>query len=193
MSLASDDWEQRYREQTTQWDLGEPAPPLVRASSLLTPVRTVVVGCGTGQDALSLASRGFDVTGVDFAPSAVRIATESAAKRKLTARFIQADVLTLPGENAPWDLWVEHTCFCAIDPSQRDAYVEAAHRSIAPNGKLLALFYAHKREGGPPFATTRAEVEKRFGARFELVSMEVPPDSIERRRGEELLTLFKRR
>ena len=193
MSLAPDDWEQHYRDENTQWDLGVPAPPLVRASGLLAPVRTVVVGSGTGQDALSLASRGFDVTGVDFAPSAVRIANENATKRKLTARYIQADVLTMPGDDAPWQLWVEHTCFCAIDPSQRDAYVEAAHRSLAPDGKLLALFYAHKREGGPPFATTRAEVEMRFGKHFDLLSMEIPEDSIERRRGDELLALFKRK
>jgi SAM-dependent methyltransferase len=193
MTHDSDDWEQRYQDGELGWDLGTAAPPLLRAAKTLPRSRAVVVGCGTGHEALALARLGFEVTGVDFAPSAIERARANAAQAKSPARFLQADVLQLPGSEAPWPLWVEHTCFCAIDPAQRDAYVAAAERSIAPGGHLLGLFYAHGRPGGPPFTTDRAEVERRFGPGFELVSMEVPPDSHARRKGEELLALFRRR
>lgn len=187
------EWEQRYQEQDTGWDLGQPAPPLVRAFAALPPTRAVVVGSGRGHDALALAARGFEVTGIDVAPTAVEQANREAQQRGLPARFEVADLFALPGAHAAWPLWVEHTCFCAIDPSQREAYVEAAHRAIVPGGHLLGLFFAHGRPGGPPFTTDRAELERLFLPRFELVSMEVPPDSVPRRRGEELLALLRRR
>lgn len=193
MPPTATDWEQHYLEQNTGWDLGQPAPPLVRAARALPRCSTVVVGSGRGHDALALAELGFEVTGVDLAPSAVRLAAEEAKRRNLTARFIQADLLALPGAHEPWQLWVEHTCFCAIEPAQREAYVESARRSLVPGGLLLGLFYAHRRSGGPPYKTSRGELEQLFLGAFELVSMEEPKDSHPRRAGEELLALFQRR
>ena len=120
MTHDSDDWEQRYQDGELGWDLGTAAPPLLRAAKTLPRSRAVVVGCGTGHEALALARLGFEVTGVDFAPSAIERARANAAQAKSPARFLQADVLQLPGSEAPWPLWVEHTCFCAIDPAQRE-------------------------------------------------------------------------
>jgi SAM-dependent methyltransferase len=153
----------------------------------------VVVGCGPGHEVAALAEKGFDALGLDFAAEAVAATQALLAGRKLPGRAEQADLFALPGAHAPFDLWVEHTCFCAIDPARRDEYVQAAANSLVPGGRLLGLFYAHGRPGGPPFATTPAEVRARFGARFDVESLELAKDSHPRRKGEEWLGVLVRR
>jgi SAM-dependent methyltransferase len=194
-ALASEPsfWRSRYREQDLGWDLGAAAPPLVRAFQALTPCRAVVVGCGQGHEVRALAKLGFDAVGVDFAPEAVERARALTAAAGLQATFVQADVLALPGALGTCGLWVEHTCFCAIDPARRSEYVAAAERTLLPGGELVGLFYAHGRAGGPPYRTTEAEVRRRFQPGFEIELLEVAADSVERRRGEELLGRFRRR
>ena len=64
----------------------------------------------------------------------------------------------------PYDFLFEHTCFCAIDPSQRDAYAAAAARWLKPGGQFLAVHYMlPPDEDGPPFGTDREEILERFG------------------------------
>ena len=53
---------------------------------------------------------------------------------------------------------LEHTCFCAIDPARRPAYLDAVVRLLAPGGWLLALFWCHDRPGGPPWGSEAAEL-----------------------------------
>lgn len=187
-------WEAIYRSDSVGWELGAAAPPLARAFATLgAPGRAVVVGCGRGHEARALAALGHDVVGIDFATEAVSEAREIAEKEGSRARFEQRDLFTLPGEHAPFALWVEHTCFCAIDPARRGEYVGTAASSLSKGGTLLGLFYVHDRPGGPPHTTTREEVERLFAPSFEIVSLEVPPDSIPRRAGHELLATMKRR
>lgn len=191
MSERIERWQSCYDAGVTNWDLGGPAPPLVRGAAALAPCRAVVVGCGKGHDALALAERGFRVTAVDFAPGAIAAARKAARARKLDVEVLEADVLALPGSHEPWDLWVEHTCFCAIEPRERKAYVEAAARSLVPRGRLLALFHAHPRPGGPPYGSNPEEIRRLFLEKFELESFELEPsDSHPRRAGEEILASF---
>ena len=186
-------WSQRYQAGDAGWDLGVAAPPLVRGMDALPKGRAVVVGCGRGHEVVALAARGFDALGLDFAAEAVAATQALLAQRKLKGRAEQADLFALPGAHAPFDLWVEHTCFCAIDPGRRDEYVEAAARSLKPGGRLLGLFYVHGRPGGPPFATTPDEVRARFAPRFDVESLALAPDSHPRRKGEEWLGVLVRR
>jgi thiopurine S-methyltransferase len=51
---------------------------------------------------------------------------------------------------------VEHTCFCAIAPEQRPAYLEQIHHLLQPGGWLLGLFWCHSRPGGPPYGSDSA-------------------------------------
>lgn len=48
---------------------------------------------------------------------------------------------------------LEHTCFCAIDPEQRAAYLQTMARLLRPRGWLLGLFWCHGRPGGPPWGS----------------------------------------
>ncbi len=196
-------WDERYRQGKPGWDIGEAAPPLVdfldgRISGLETPTptsgRCLVAGCGRGHDALWLAGQGFEVVGIDFAPSAIQFCREQAEAAGLSehATFEVADFFKLPSSfTGTFDCAVEHTLFCAINPTLRPAYVEAMHRLLKPNGLLIAIFFAHKRQGGPPYRTDAAEVRRLFAPHFEIHYLEPVARSHPGRQGEELFGLLK--
>src|SRR5262249_7747139 len=92
----------------------------------------------------------------------------------------------------PFDWLFEHTLFCAIDPSERDAYVESAVRWLKPEGQLLAVFYLIPDTDGPPFGTNRDEIVRRCSPHFELLE-EWVPRSYPNRTGLELMTRWRKK
>lgn len=194
-SLDASSWDERWRRAETPWDMNAPAPPLVAAvtrGDLAPPARVLVPGCGAGHDARFLASRGFRVTGVDLAPLALAKAREFAAKDGVAAEFVEADLFALPPALRGFDAVWECTCFCAIDPSRRDDYVDAVADALRPGGRLLGLFFAIAPEKGPPFGTTDAEVRHRFARRFTVDVLRPATDSHPARLGKELWAAMTR-
>lgn len=191
MVTNSEYWEQRYQEQRTRWDLGQAAPPfvsLLQSPTAPSPGRTAVVGCGRGYEALLFASHGFDVIGFDFAPSAITQATSLAKSAEISAQFLQRNIFDLPTEFTNYfDYVVEHTCFCAIDPTQRQAYVQVVKTILKPEGELIGLFFTHNRPGGPPFGVTPEEIKQYFAADFEIISLTPVTNSVPERQQEEHL------
>jgi cyclopropane fatty-acyl-phospholipid synthase-like methyltransferase len=191
--LDAASWNDRYLKGDTGWDKGAPAPPIARLlrEGVVPPgARVAVIGCGRGHDAVEAARLGFHVTAVDFAPEAVAATVENARAAGVTLEARREDVFQLRG---PFDAVVEHTCFCAIAVERRGEYVEAVADALAPSGVLVGLFYAHGREGGPPFDTTEDEVRRRFAPRFTLERLRRAPDSFAARQGAELEAVFRRR
>ncbi|BAC88759.1 methyltransferase domain-containing protein [Gloeobacter violaceus] len=189
-------WEYRYRGGQDRWDLGQPAPTFVHllSGSEAPPLGTVAVpGCGRGHDALLFAARGYKVCGFDFAADAIADATRLALRAGAAATFLQQDLFNLPRPFAGlFDLVVEHTCFCAIDPVRREEYVEIVHWLLKPGGELVAIFFAHPRPGGPPYRTDAGEIERLFSPRFKITALLPAPMSVPSRRGEELFGRFVR-
>lgn len=181
-------WDPLFAADAGGWELGRPTPALAAwfEGHGVKDMRVLVVGCGRGHEARLLAGLGARVTAIDFAPAAIaeaRARTDPA----LAIEFQERDLFTLRGAPPAFDLVVEHTCFCAIDPARRDEYVDAVADALLPGGRLVGLFYAHGRPGGPPFTTTREEVEARFARRFEVVSLAAARGSVLIRHGQELL------
>lgn len=195
--LSSDFWEGRYQADTPPWDLGQPAPPLVRlftSPDAPAPGKTVVLGSGSGHDAVFLAQQEFAVTGVDFAPSAIAQASRLAANAKVSAQFLQRDIFDLlPEYEQQFDYVVEHTCFCALEPNLRDRYVQLVHQLLKPDGHYIGLFFTHNRPGGPPFGSRPEELQQLFSRHFVVLSLEPVPDSISDRSGEEHLGRLQKR
>lgn len=187
-------WEQRYQTGDIPWEKGEASPGLV---DFLTdhpelPRGTVLVpGCGSGHDARVWARFGFTVTGYDIAPSAVALAREKTAAAFLTADFHTGDFLR-DAPVRPYDWVFEHTCFCAIQPAERDLYVAAVQRWLRPGGHYLAVNYLIPDTDGPPFGTTREELVERFSPGLELVADWVPR-SYPNRTGLERMFWWRRR
>ena len=66
-----DFWEDIYKKDDIGWDLNGPTPTFENIASTLKPGKVIILGCGRGHDAITFAKFGFEVTAVDFAPSAV--------------------------------------------------------------------------------------------------------------------------
>jgi len=190
--MSKTDWEQRYQTGDMPWEKGEASPGLVDflAAHPKLPRGTVCVpGCGTGHDAREFARAGFNTFGFDIAPSAIQISKERTAAAGLKATFQLGDFLR---DKPPqlFDLIFEHTLFCAIDPGERDLYVQAALRWLKPGGDYLAVNYIIPNTDGPPFGTTREELWCRFSPHFELLK-EYVPRSYSNRTGLELLMWWR--
>lgn len=191
------DWEAQYQKGETPWDKGAPSPGLVDFLAQ-EPVcgRVLVPGCGLGYDVRALAATADEVVGLDIAPSAV----ESAGRfpRMKNERYELANLFDLPPHLREAFDWVyEHTCFCAIDPSMRTAYVEAVAGALKAGGKLLAVFYLdpghdHPDEG-PPFGVSVAELDRLFSPHFELEREWLPARAYPGREGREWMRVLRRR
>jgi thiopurine S-methyltransferase len=189
-------WDAAYREGRDAWELGEAAPPLDRALRGLAPSSdAAVLGCGRGHEVRLLASLGWRrVVGVDFAQAAL---DEARARTEpgLPVEWLHDDVLALGGDHPEaFDLVVEHTCYCAIHPATRDAWAGSVAGTLRRGGVLVALFYTHRREGGPPWGATIEEIVARLEAHgFTVEHCEVPEDSVDKRRGDETLVMAQKR
>ncbi len=168
-------WDHRYRRGSDGWELGRAAPPLAQFLSCVEqapqpPGAVLVPGCGRGHEAALLASLGFVVTGLDFSAEALAEARRLHGPDTASLRWLQVDLFAREalaaaglGEGS-LDGVVEHTCFCAIDPAQREAYLAQMQHLLVPGGWLLGLFWCHRRQGGPPFGSDPGLLEAQLRA-----------------------------
>jgi len=199
-------WEYVYQHGGDGWELGRAAPPLDRylrqSSPLRAGERALVIGCGRGHEALALAQLaktvGAQVVAIDIAPTAIRSTQAAGEKAGLQGclQAVETDLMT--GEHqglmasGTYDLIVEHTCLCAIEPSRRDEYAAAVRRLLKPGGRLIGLFYCHSYPGGPPYGMSNAEVRRLLEPSFAWEHDEVPSDSVLTRAGQEWLVSARR-
>ncbi len=192
--MSTEYWENRYQTGDMPWEKGAPSPGLVdfiAQNPDLTRGAVCVPGCGTGHDVREWAKAGFEVSGFDLAPSAIRLAKQKTQEAGLKATFQLMDFLRdEPPQKFDW--LFEHTLFCAIQPNERDEYVRAALRWLKPGGQFLAVNYIDCGPDGPPFPTTREEQMARFSPHFELVADWVPR-SYANREGRERMFWWRRR
>jgi len=182
----SDFWEQRYKEETAHWDIGEVAPAfkkyfLAPSPNLPTAPSVVVLGCGRGHDAFFMATnKECDVHGFDFSESAINYCNKIKEENNVkNIHFHQANIFELV-KDKKWrgcfDLIIEHTCFCAIDPNKRSDYIELVKYLLKPGGKLVGLFFMRDKElGGPPYGSTPELIKEYFKKDFKEV-VELHPE-----------------
>jgi methyl halide transferase len=193
------DWNHRYHQNDIPWDKGAAHPWL--PSELVGPAfagRILVPGCGRGWDAIELAGHcpAADVIALDIAAAA--IAEARRLGRDLpNLHFLEADFLDPLAAGLPprCDLIWEHTCFCAIAPASRPAYVATCARLLPPGGILAGAFFLELDDGGkgPPWNCPAAELRRLFEPAFGIVSLDPAPATFAGREGEEFLVRMTRR
>jgi|SRR5579883_3390165 len=187
-------WQALYAGGGDGWELGRPSPPLERHFRAHPPRgrRALVVGCGRGHEARLLARLGAErVVALDIAEAAIAEARAIDGSERVEWRV--GDLFHAPRAADRYDLVVEHCCFCAIDPRRRGEYASAIADVLAEGGLLVGLFWAHGREGGPPFSVSRDELLRTFADRFTVEGLDPARDSVAARQGQELLARFRRR
>lgn len=160
-----------YRFFRMPWEIGARSELVDLVSSgRLLPGRAIDLGCGTGANAIYLAQQGFDVTGVDFAPSGLAKAARSASAAGVKAKFVQADLTALPPGLGTFDLLVDYGTLDDLGAADRDRYVANVSRLGLPGTQfLLWCFEWHRRwrdrlTGMPTMEP--GEVESRFRDHF---------------------------
>lgn len=166
-------WENRWQQHQTGWDLGTVSPPLKNFIDTLENknTRILIPGCGNAYEALYLIEKGFtNVTVIDIASSPVKKLNQTLQNiphpdtvRTLCGNFFD--------HNGIYDLILEQTFFCAIDPSLRNAYADKCHELLDSGGKLAGVLFNREFEGGPPFGGNITEYQTYFSPLFSSVSM----------------------
>lgn len=129
------------------WNIETPPNVLVELvdSGKVKPCKTIDLGCGTGNYAIYLASVGFDVTGIDISPTAIKIAKENAKKKGIKCNFLVADVLgNLNEVKEKFDFAYDWELLHHIFPEQRRIYIENVYKILNPRGKYLSVCSAKK-------------------------------------------------
>jgi len=191
------DWDLRYQEHDTPWDKGDVAPILLqlleeRPALFQSSMQALVPGCGSGYDAFALAKHGIQTTGFDISTTALTFAAENFPHKNVT--WQQGDIFCDLPDHKYDTIW-EHTCFCAILPEQRDAYVQTMARTLKPKGFLIGVFFIETgmEEGkGPPFKASIDTIKQHFFSHFSLEYQLAPKVSYPGREGKEHLFLFRR-
>jgi len=127
------------------WNIETPPNELVHLvnSGKVKSSKTIDFGCGTGNYAIYLASRGFNVTGIDISPTAIKIAKENAKKKGIICNFLVADVLgDLCEVEETFDFAIDWELLHHIFPEQRILYVENVYRLLNPRGKYLSVCFS---------------------------------------------------
>ena len=158
------------------WDTGITPPELIEFIEGHQPGRAIDIGCGTGTNVITLAQAGWRVTGVDFAPRAIKLARQKLRKVGLQADLSIKDATKLNGISGPFDLALDIGCFHAISKEGQGKYLDQLDRILAPNG--FWLWYGFLKSGTLPSGTGLDEADlSRISARMTLLSRRDGHDS----------------
>ena len=146
------------------WDIGRPQPAfetLADAGEIAGPV--LDAGCGTGENALFLAARGFEVVGVDAVAVAVAAARRKAVARGLEAEFLVHDALALERLGRRFATVVDSGLFHTFDNDERRRFVTSLAAALKLGGHYFVLCFSERelRDGGPR-RVTQAELRTAF-------------------------------
>lgn len=189
-------WSDIYQaEANPGWNLNDAAEAFkdMLPRLKLPKSRILVLGCGEGHDAALFARAGHVVTAVDFSKAALERARAKYGDME-NITFYESDIFLLPNEwNHSFDVVVEHTCYCAIPPEQRNELVRLYRRMLHEEGQLMGVFFTMEKRSGPPFGATEWEIRKRTSEHFQYLFWGRLHNSLPSRMGLELFVLAKKR
>jgi len=119
------------------WDVHQAQPRLMELEALGGFSGEVLdIGCGLGDNAIYLASRGHSVTGLDGSPAAIDEARRRAAAAGVTVTFDVADATDLKGYDGRFDTVVDSALYHCLDENGQQAYIAALYRATRPGARL---------------------------------------------------------
>tara|TARA_B100001057_G_scaffold492180_1_gene584024 strand:+ start:1460 stop:2050 length:591 start_codon:yes stop_codon:yes gene_type:complete len=190
--LNKEFWNNRYKTAQTGWDIGYPSTPLKTFIDTIKDkdINILIPGCGKAYEAEYLHQKGFrNVTIIDLSP----LALDEFSKRVTIFpkdQLIEGDFFEHQGQ---YDLILEQTFFCAIEPNLRKDYVKHTSDLLNKNGKIIGLLFAVEfGNDHPPFGGTKEEYQKLFNSHYEIEYMQIAENSIETRKGREFFISLKK-
>ncbi len=157
----------------TPWEQMAKSPPITEQISAMfdreeagrqPPYGKVLdLGCGSGIWAVKLAARGWQVTGVDFVPKALRRARERAREAGVEVELIEGDVTALGTVGSGFQLLLDFGCFHdELSDAQREEEGHEASAVAAPGASMLLMAWEPGRRGPLPRGASREDIEAAF-------------------------------
>lgn len=184
-------WTDRYQQKNTGWDIGYPSTPLKEYIDQLTDknLKILIPGCGNAYEAEYIINAGFrNLTLIDISEELVNRLREKFTAENI--KILHKDFFDLDEE---YDLILEQTFFCALDPTRRKAYVKKMSALLSSKGKLVGILFSKLFETGPPFGGSEEEYRKLFFESILIEKMEACYNSIPSRAGTELFFIASRK
>jgi len=103
----------------------------------IAPGRAIDLGTGTGSNAIFLAQHGFEVTGVDFAASAIEKARQSAEEAGVAVRFVVDDLTHLRHVDGSFDFVLDYGTLDDLSPRDRELYAQNVLALTHPGSQFL--------------------------------------------------------
>ncbi len=186
MELSSEIWNKRYLNNEIGWDIGFASTPLKTYFDTIEnkELKILIPGCGNAYEAEYLIEKGFkNVYLIDWAQEALDNFKNRNSKFP-TENLICGDFFE-HSEN--YDLIIEQTFFCAINPVLREKYIIKMKELLNDKGLLVGLLFNDKLYSNrPPFGGKKSEYLELFNKYFKNVRMEKAYNSIAPRKGREL-------
>ena len=129
-------------------------------SGRFPPGRAIALGCGVGREAIYLAKRGFDVTGVDFSPTAIKRAKRRAKREGVNVNFVLDDLTNMQHVSGTYDLVLDFGALNDLMPEARDLYMQNVVPMFNPGGLYFMFCFDSK--------LSIEEVERLFGGEFNI-------------------------
>jgi len=118
-------YEMIYSYFRAPWDTGARTELVsLVTSGKIKPGKAIDLGSGTASNCIFLAEHGFDVTGVDYSPTAIRNARRKAQDAKVGVTFIVDDLTNLQKVKGNFDFLVDYGTFDDLNSSDRDLYIK---------------------------------------------------------------------
>jgi len=179
-------WENRYKNNETGWDVGAPTPPLKEYIDQLTDknLHILIPGAGNAHEAEYLFNKGFkNITVIDIAEEPLKN-IKSRLPGFPKEQLIHADFFE---HNGQYDLILEQTFLCALDPSFKKKYAAQMYQLLKPKGKLVGVVFIDPLNAtAPPFGAPKEEYETLFKEKFNINVLTNCYNSIKPRAGREL-------
>jgi SAM-dependent methyltransferase len=171
------DFEEVYRGESPMgtrmpWDIGRPQPVLVAVVNAGQISGSVLdIGCGLGDNSIFLASRGFQVTGVDGSPTALEQARDRAGD--LDIDFQLGDATKLDGLENRFDTVVDSALYHCLTEEQRRLYIDALHRATKPGARLHLFCFSEEvpAELPGPFRISEENLRSTVGRKWTIDSL----------------------
>ena len=185
-------WDNYYTNDNTPWDMGEVSPPLKNYIDQLTDknIEILIPGAGNAHEAEYLWKRGFkniDIVDISALP------LQNLKKRVPgidETKLIQKDFFDLTKQ---YDLIIEQTFFCALQPGQRNDYAVKVHSLLKPVGKLIGVLFTFSldlSQETPPFGGSIEEYKHCFSPLFTIRVLETATNSHQARQGREAFIIL---
>jgi SAM-dependent methyltransferase len=182
--LAGQPWDASYLRGPAPWDIGRPQLAIVRLAGEGAFAGAILdAGCGTGENALHIASLGARVLGIDVAETAVTIAREKAAARGIAAEFVVADALSLDRGRSrrAFETVLDCGLFHAFDSDERRGYAASLASVTRRGGIVYVLCFSDVEPDTGPHPVSQQDLRAAFKRSSGWRVAAVRPDRIQTR------------